>query len=627
MTCSDVARCIETANRWVLNHFSQRAGASISDAELRLFLFWILICRPASSDGGIPPSTDDVVRLGRTYQLTPHRLRAAATSIASTMAYKIASRIETLGQALTIPIDGSASSRDCKVLLAELAREFQDQRHVARRELLLQLLHQADYASIAARAEFWADFVGYDVDLAAVLCGEIAFDGESYSSLLELLLYRYVSECDVDRLCPLLRTAKYLRLDGSDGYRRGISFVCAHCFANGGISSHGAALHLAKKNRDAELDAETQVVLRTTISALLTLVESQRAEPIFFARPLLSRAARHDAKQRPNAAEIDAASPSYSSRTIGKDMAAALAKAEVRALAWVERSVGNFDPFSYSDSNKFEFAVKMLAELLVVCAAYQSLPERGTRRIVNAIQTYIVDHVFKRPELQSFLLQHLSTLPGISLFASLLECGYRDTDFHRKLERLSLQSNIVFGEYAPAVFMDIVHSILRCQLPWPGPSIMSLFERSLLASKPDLLGLKDPDYYAITHAVFFVTDFGRSPENLPQEVKAYFLREANKIMFSFASRNHWDLLGEMLLCHAYLKTIDTPEFATYLQLLLAVQNADGSFTSDVEAKKPGDGSDKQWADHVEKYHTTLIFLLLSAALTTSTHAPAALRPA
>jgi hypothetical protein len=203
--------------------------------------------------------------------------------------------------------------------------------------------------------------------------------------------------------------------------------------------------------------------------------------------------------------------------------------------------------------------------------------------------------------------------------------AYRDTDFHRKLERLCVQSNIVFGEYAPAVFMDIVHSILRCQLPWPGPSIMSLFERSLLASKPDLLGLKDPDYYAITHAVFFVTDFGRSPENLPQDVKAYFLREANKIMFSFASRNHWDLLGEMLLCHAYLKTIDTPEFATYLQLLLAVQNADGSFTSDVEAKKPGDGSDKQWADHVEKYHTTLIFLLLSAALTTSTHAPAALR--
>ena len=296
------------------------------------------------------------------------------------------------------------------------------------------------------------------------------------------------------------------------------------------------------------------------------------------------------------------------------DAIPAVRTAEKRALDWLERSLESFDPFSYVDGDKFEFSVKMLAELTFVCARLSDCNDPSIRDVIGNIQETIFERVFSRTGFQSFLLQNLSTLPGLSIYASLLECGYSDPEFFRKLENSCSQSNVICGEYAPALFIDLAHSAIRCGLPWAGPSLTSLFERSLLASRPNWLCLKDPDYYTITHVIFFLTDFGKQTDRMPSDVRTHFAKELDSMMFLFAAREHWDLLGEILLCGVYLGLNETASFSAFLQLLLSVQEADGSFTCNVGTKSEKDDQANSWSVFLDKYHTTLVVLLLTAAL-------------
>jgi hypothetical protein len=607
-----VALGIASASRWLKRYFLNPDRLAISDTELRLLLCWLLNrSRPETSGHRDHVPTDEAIPLDR-FELTPNRVHDAIVSIPNTMACRILCELETLSTVSGIQFDPATLNDDRRFVRDKLVDSFQAEQHVARREILLQLIEQGEYAVISTLSDFWSDFLCFDIELACLLEPDLgrAVHLDAYSRLVDLLLFKYISLRDVDRLCPVLRAARYISPTPSDLYAQGIGFVSNHCFDRGGAVAHAAAFHFSKSKSGAELDS--QVVLKTTVSTLVTLAGFSGVEP--------PRAQARDAKP----ALAATASPAYSTPEKSSatdphgsardyDTSADVAAAEARAIRWIESSLDSFDPFSYGDSDKFEFSIKMLAELSFVCAAYHGNTGNPNRASVETLRRTIFDRALSRPDLWSFLLQNLSALPGFSIYASMLECGFLDDELHRKLRSFCGQPNIVHGEYAPALFMDIAHSVIRCGFAWAGPSISTLYERSLLASRPNLLGLKDPDYYTITHTIFFVTDFGRHPEQLPRNVRTFFANELDNMTFFFATRENWDLLGEILLCQIYLNLDNTAGFSRYMRLLLSTQNSDGSFISELSAKGDEEAKTNSWSDLLDKYHTTLVFLLLAVA--------------
>lgn len=276
-----------------------------------------------------------------------------------------------------------------------------------------------------------------------------------------------------------------------------------------------------------------------------------------------------------------------------------------RSWEWIGSNFGLMDPYSHKNRDKFEFCVKVLAELAFVMSRPKYLSD--TSGIRSDLSRRMFD-AYTRTGFQAFLLQHLGKLPGLSLTASLQTMGYVDRTFLRRIELCDLPTTITSGEYAPAMFMDIAHSAMACGLPWSGPSLPDLLERSLLNATPDVTWASDSEYYAITHAVFFATDFGRAPAAVPSHISRYVDAVFDLICFELVSRTNWDLLGEFLMCVYYLDLPPRPAFDDYLEMFMASQCPDGSFQNGVSA----DG-ETEWSVFLEKYHTTFVALLTMAA--------------
>ncbi|GAA3492359.1 DUF6895 family protein [Streptomyces cremeus] len=100
--------------------------------------------------------------------------------------------------------------------------------------------------------------------------------------------------------------------------------------------------------------------------------------------------------------------------------------------------------------------------------------------------------------------------------------------------------------------------------PPPGlPEAHTLLQQSIAALHPDVLHLTESETYALTHVVFYATDFGRNPLMLDDAAANAHLRATVRTLLGVhLSRASLDLLAELLLCTSALapapKTPETP---------------------------------------------------------------------
>ena len=88
--------------------------------------------------------------------------------------------------------------------------------------------------------------------------------------------------------------------------------------------------------------------------------------------------------------------------------------------------------------------------------------------------------------------------------------------------------------------------------PGPLPGLGPLYRESIAARGPDVLQLTDSETYALTHVLFYATDFGR--RGLPCRGGAVTpVREAVRVLTGVhLARGSLDLLAELLLCDTVL---------------------------------------------------------------------------
>ncbi|GHH40789.1 DUF6895 family protein [Streptomyces candidus] len=87
------------------------------------------------------------------------------------------------------------------------------------------------------------------------------------------------------------------------------------------------------------------------------------------------------------------------------------------------------------------------------------------------------------------------------------------------------------------------------------PEAGVLHRQSIAALDPDVLQLSESETYALTHVVFYATDFGRKPLLLDGDDAAARLRESVRILLGVRlARGSLDLLAELLVCESALRT-------------------------------------------------------------------------
>jgi hypothetical protein len=158
--------------------------------------------------------------------------------------------------------------------------------------------------------------------------------------------------------------------------------------------------------------------------------------------------------------------------------------------------------------------------------------------------------------------------------------------------------------------LALAWEVLGLPSPWQRAR---LYPGTCLARRPEVEELTVPEGYSLTHAVFFMTDWGAEPQGLPEAERAYLEARCPRWMEAFRGRGHFDLYAELaaVLCCA---GVNAPAEAE--AVLARAQQDDGSVPGPAErvAERTRGIEDPDRRRFVGAYHTTLASTLASFAL-------------
>jgi len=100
------------------------------------------------------------------------------------------------------------------------------------------------------------------------------------------------------------------------------------------------------------------------------------------------------------------------------------------------------------------------------------------------------------------------------------------------------------GAAVLALALALAWRVVGLASPW---SEQRLFPHTALAKCPRVDQLDDGQAYSLTHAVFFMTDFGSRPGGLPEPCREYLAGNAPRWAEAFRRRSNLDLFAELAL--------------------------------------------------------------------------------
>lgn len=251
-----------------------------------------------------------------------------------------------------------------------------------------------------------------------------------------------------------------------------------------------------------------------------------------------------------------------------------------------------------------------MAEVAFLCAVVRrARPDMFPH--AERLVSFVAD-VWSRAEYQDLIVRNPESLQLYVLtYDSLLQCGIDVTACAPTIESVIAEGYATSIEAVPFRLMDLRNVLDSGTFRHALPTQEELFRRTLLASRPSLLYLTNADIYCLTHAIFYVSDFGFAspPFFLPDEVDYY--RQMFDRLLGFCVRiRDWDLTSELLICAQCLRSETTVTEQAAWQALVDAQLVDGSVPA------PGhdpDGPEARRSPTTyafeHNYHTTLVAAL------------------
>jgi hypothetical protein len=176
---------------------------------------------------------------------------------------------------------------------------------------------------------------------------------------------------------------------------------------------------------------------------------------------------------------------------------------------------------------------------LANCAALQTSLELWRRFIIGECQKRPYAEAARRYPAQAFYL----LMPYLALRSS----GYRSTYYEETLR-------LVHRWGYPAVTEMVPYRVLDCQyFRWKSgstkrePSWEPLYKRTTLARAHCIAYLNRDDAYSITHALFYLTDFGNRRLLLPDSERIRIKQIIEALLVHYWRTSDWDLVGELLI--------------------------------------------------------------------------------
>lgn len=305
-------------------------------------------------------------------------------------------------------------------------------------------------------------------------------------------------------------------------------------------------------------------------------------------------------------------------------MSAAPEPVWARGLGWLEAHREGFALPAGAPAELFRLkAVGELAAIAEVIARRGDVPAAARAR---ALLAYAWRQLREGEALAEFLDQRPYPVLGTT-YSVFERAGWRHEPTRERLARLGQPGALrappgggardsgetvaaQYGTDGVAVLclgLALAWEVLGLPSPWQRAR---LFPHTKLAQATAMDELAVPDAYSLTHAVFFMTDWGGDPAGLPAGARAYLEANAPRWMAAFRAGGNFDVYAELA---ASLCCAGSPPPAETEEVLRAAQQDDGAVPGPAErvAERTRAIEDPERRRFVSAYHTTLAATLAS----------------
>ncbi|MBD7919821.1 hypothetical protein H9657_16235 [Cellulomonas sp. Sa3CUA2] len=281
-----------------------------------------------------------------------------------------------------------------------------------------------------------------------------------------------------------------------------------------------------------------------------------------------------------------------------------------RAVAWLARHADHLDP-ALADPSTELFARKALVEVALLVGLRARLDptplDADHARLLD-----VVAEVAARPSYRELAARdRRALLLYAGTYAALRLCGREDLAFRHVLERAVRGRYATVFERVPYRHLDLLHTLELAGLPSDVAGLGTALPLTVLTGDPNVLELSTADTYAITHAVFYASDFGCRDVPWPAGSDAERAPELLRACLALArARQDADLVGELLMCLTCLGAGPSPADDDARAWLRAWQEPDGRVEGP-QGVVPDrlTQADPAWSRWATAYHTTIVAAL------------------
>ncbi|MEU8824609.1 hypothetical protein [Streptomyces sp. NPDC048636] len=283
---------------------------------------------------------------------------------------------------------------------------------------------------------------------------------------------------------------------------------------------------------------------------------------------------------------------------------------EERAISWLAAHHFRFDPHTAEEGSVL-FARKALVEMALLVGLRARLdPEPFDGDYARLFER--MNAAAKRPSYRELIgRDERALLLYAGTHAALRLCGQDDAEFHHLIEQSVAGRYATAFERIPYRQLDLLHTLELAGVAHHLPPVEAVLPLTLFCADPSVLRLGDRDIYAITHTVFYATDFGL---RVPRWPAGFDLSRAVELLEALSllsrHRGNADLVAELLCALLCLGVRDSAEAERAWAFLSGVQEADGRVAGPEGIVRPGlEGGDEEYRSWATGYHTTIVAAL------------------
>lgn len=281
------------------------------------------------------------------------------------------------------------------------------------------------------------------------------------------------------------------------------------------------------------------------------------------------------------------------------------------ALNWLVGNVGYFDPFPLSAPPNEQSQTSLSELALLIYQLGRRLGFKHDVRVVRCLD--LIEQVYRDPLLHEFPFRYEPrAFIGHLIIWCVLQSRNSEAIVPRwRLQKLLDTEKVLADTQEPYRILELKYFVKASELRCNFPSENEIFSHTLLGKHPHVIPTDESAIYAITHTLFYATDFGLAqPDYLFGSRHASILELVQILLRVVLDAKHWDLVGELIICHRCLDQTEVPLLTEAWDALSRIQNKDGMLSSTSEYVGYSLSSDLQKQSAFRRfYHRTLVAVM------------------